>query len=67
MKKTLCLSLFLLLAVLLTAGSAPAQTLHQVAAGENTLNAAIQAAASGDIIELTDSGGLYTYNNDDKM
>ena len=46
---------------------APAQTVHQVAAGENTLLAAIEAAASGDIIELTDSGGLYAYNGSDKM
>ncbi|HNY90432.1 MAG TPA: DUF5123 domain-containing protein [bacterium] len=67
MKKTLYLSLFLLLALLLTAGGAPAQILYQVAAGENTLNAAIEAAASGDIIELTDSGGLYSYNGSDKM
>lgn len=44
-----------------------AQTVHQVSAGENTLNDAIVAANSGDIIELIDSGGLYSYNGSDKM
>ena len=59
--------LCMLLAMFLLAGSAPAQTIHQVAAGENTLLNAIDAAAEGDIIELTDSGGVYTYNGSDKM
>ncbi len=57
----------LLLAFLFFVSAAPAQTIHQVAAGENTLLAAIEAAVEGDVIELTDSGGLYTYNGSDKM
>ncbi|MBU0559032.1 MAG: DUF5123 domain-containing protein [Bacteroidetes bacterium] len=36
-----------------------AQTVHQVTAGTDVLIAAVTAAASGDIIELTTSGGLY--------
>jgi hypothetical protein len=67
MKKAFYASFLLLLASLLMAGTAPAQTVHKVAAGENTLITAIDAAAEGDIIELTDSGGLYTYNGSDKM
>lgn len=35
------------------------QTIHQVAAGENTLSAAVAGAAEGDIIELTSDGGIY--------
>ena len=38
---------------------------HQVAAGQNTLMDAVEAAAAGDIIELTDSGGEYL--NDDQI
>ena len=38
---------------------------HQVAAGQNTLLDAVEAAAAGDIIELTDSGGEYL--NDDQI
>ena len=38
---------------------------HQVAAGQNTLMEAVEAAAAGDIIELTDSGGEYL--NDDQI
>ncbi|MCY3594985.1 MAG: DUF5123 domain-containing protein [Bacteroidetes bacterium] len=37
----------------------------QVAAGQNTLSDAVDAAEPGDIIELTDSGGEYL--NDDRM
>lgn len=36
-----------------------AQTVHQVAAGTDVLKPAIDAAAAGDIIELTTSGGAY--------
>ena len=36
-----------------------AQTIHQVAAGTDVLKAAIDAAAAGDIIELTSDGGQY--------
>ena len=64
--KTLLLS-SVLLACFFLMNSASAQTIHQIVAGENTLNDAINAAASGDIIELIDSGGLYSYNGSDKM
>ncbi|MFC2084549.1 DUF5123 domain-containing protein [Bacteroidota bacterium] len=40
---------------------------HKVEAGENTLSDAVEAAADGDIIELTSNGGLYTYVGSDKM
>ena len=67
MKKASSVILILLLGGFFIVSGASAQTVHQVAAGENTLLAAIEAAASGDIIELTDSGGLYAYNGSDKM
>ena len=38
---------------------------HMVAAGQNTLMDAVDAAAAGDIIELTDSGGEYL--NDEQI
>ena len=37
---------------------------HQVSAGQNTLLDAVEAAAAGDIIELTDSGGEYFNDSD---
>lgn len=37
---------------------------HQVASGQNTLMDAVDAAAAGDIIELTDSGGEYLNDSD---
>ena len=40
-------------------------TVHMVAAGQNTLMDAVDAAAAGDVIELTDSGGEYL--NDDQI
>ena len=40
-----------------------AQTVHQVAAGDSTLAAAIADALDGDIIELVTDGGLYTNPN----
>ncbi|MCF8261170.1 MAG: DUF5123 domain-containing protein [Melioribacteraceae bacterium] len=40
-----------------------AQALHQIAAGDSTLAAAIKDAAPGDVIELTTDGGLYTNPN----
>ncbi len=49
----------LFLSVFLISSIAYAQTVHQVAAGTDVLKAAIDAAASGDIIELTTSGGIY--------
>ncbi len=59
------LSLFVFVAILaLGWGPVAAQTVHAVYAGENTLYDAIQAAASGDIIELMDSGGDYVYTMD---
>jgi len=36
-----------------------AQTVHQVNAGDGTLEAAVAAASDGDIIELVDAGGVY--------
>ncbi len=39
-------------------------TVHQVAAGQNTLMDAVDAASAGDIIELTDSGGDYLNDSD---
>ena len=51
--------IMLLAAVVLAALPAAAQTVHQVAAGTDVLKAAIDAAAPGDIIELTTSGGAY--------
>lgn len=47
--------------------SASAQTIHTVNAGDETLGAAVAAAADGDIIELVDSGGLYTISSSDKI
>ncbi len=44
-----------------------AQTVHQVSAGDGTLPAAVKAAADGDIIELVDSGGLYTQSESEKI
>ncbi|MBN2092110.1 DUF5123 domain-containing protein [candidate division KSB1 bacterium] len=44
-----------------------AQTIHQVSAGDGTLPAAVKAAADGDIIELVDSGGLYTQSESEKI
>ena len=38
-------------------------TVHQVAAGQNTLLDAVNAAAPGDVIELTSSGGEYLNDN----
>ena len=40
-------------------------TVHKVAAGQNTLKDAVAAAAAGDVIELTSSGGKYL--NDDQV
>ena len=40
-------------------------TVHMVAAGQNTLMDAVDAAEAGDIIELTDAGGEYL--NDDQI
>jgi hypothetical protein len=37
-----------------------AQTVHQVAAGDNAIGDALLEAFAGDIIELTTSGGIYT-------
>ncbi len=44
-----------------------AQTIHYITAGDGTLETAIAAAASGDIIELVDSGGLYAHSSSDYM
>ena len=41
------------------AGMGGGSTVHKVAAGQNTLLDAVGAAAAGDVIELTDSGGEY--------
>jgi len=38
----------------------PEPVVHQVAAGADVISAAISAAGSGDIIELTSDGGVYT-------
>ncbi len=46
-------------------GGGAGGAVHQVAAGQNTLLDAVEAAAAGDIIELTDSGGEYL--NDDQI
>ena len=40
-----------------------AQTVHHIAAGTDVLKAAIDAAAPGDIIELTTDGGAYLSND----
>jgi len=44
-----------------------AQTVTSVAAGDATIKAAYDAATSGDILELTESGGIYTYGGSDKL
>ncbi len=54
-KQTILIS-FLCLFLSITA---IAQTVHQVAAGTDVLKPAVDAAAAGDIIELTTSGGVY--------
>ncbi len=48
-----------------SSGGGGGGAVHQVAAGQNTLMEAVEAAAAGDIIELTDSGGEYL--NDDQI
>jgi uncharacterized repeat protein (TIGR02543 family) len=67
MKLKTWLLAIILLACFFMVNGASAQTIHQISAGENTLNDAIKAAASGDILELVTSGGLYSYNGSDKM
>ena len=54
---------FLLLGMFLGAKTGFSQTVHYVAAGTDVLKAAIDAAAPGDIIELTTSGGAYLSND----
>ncbi|MCD6376439.1 MAG: hypothetical protein J7L94_12980, partial [Caldisericaceae bacterium] len=49
----------LVIASMLVITAGMAQTVHQVDAGTDVLKAAIDAAAPGDIIELTTSGGMY--------
>ncbi len=44
-----------------------AQTVHQVLPGDGSLATAIDAAVSGDIIELVESGGLYTHSAEEKL
>ncbi len=63
------LHLFMTMLVMTTLGYLPAyaQQIHYVSAGDNTLEAAIQAAADGDIIELTSDGGLYSHSAGDYM
>ncbi len=39
-------------------------TVHKVYAGDNTLYDAVQAAESGDILELMDNGGVYVYTQE---
>lgn len=56
-----------IIALLFAIVSVQGQTIHQVSAGDNTLDNAIAAAVSGDIIELTDSGGLYTHSTASQM
>ncbi len=53
--------------LLLTAFPLTAQTVYPVYAGDGTLQTAIDAAADGDILELMDSGGLYTNSASDNM
>ena len=64
MKRTFSVFVF---ALLLVSYPLLGQTVHQVSAGDETLKAAIEAAADGDIIELVDSGGLYTTSSTDKL
>lgn len=51
---------FAVLLSLIFAAGVFAQTVHQVAAGDDLIKAAYDAAAPGDIIELTTDGGVYT-------
>ncbi|UCH62523.1 MAG: hypothetical protein JSU77_12090, partial [Fidelibacterota bacterium] len=44
-----------------------AQTVHQVSAGDGTIQDALDLAADGDILELVDDGGLYTNSASDKI
>jgi hypothetical protein len=64
MKSKLLILLTVAVGLILMVNPVAAQTVHPVYAGENTLYDAIQAAASGDIIELMDSGGDYVYTLD---
>ena len=59
MKKTLQISVAMIVMLCLFIANGTAQTVHQVAAGTDVIVSAINAAASGDIIELTSSGGEY--------
>ena len=55
------------LSALLMIGSAVAQTVTPVSAGDGTIQAAIDVAADGDILELVDGGGLYITSDTDKI
>lgn len=55
-KRILYLTMFFLGFVITTYG----QSVIQVAAGNNTISTAVSSAVSGDIIELTTNGGVYT-------
>ena len=52
--------LFTVLFLLLFAAAAMSQSVTQVAAGDGNLQAALDAAADGDVIELISDGGVYT-------
>jgi len=52
--------LFTIIFVLLFALAAMGQTVHPVSAGNDAISTAYDAAADGDILELVDSGGVYT-------
>ncbi|MBN2009433.1 DUF5123 domain-containing protein [candidate division KSB1 bacterium] len=63
MKFKIIYVLFIVLVFIdLSANSSSAQTVHQVEAGTDVLKPAIDAAASGDIIELITDGGVYLEN-----
>jgi len=59
MRKHVPFLLALFVCLLFSGATAMGQTVHQVAAGTDVLKPAIDAAAPGDIIELTTSGGEY--------
>ncbi len=59
MKSKLLLIPILAVILIFMCSVVTAQTVHQVAAGTDVLKPAIDAAAAGDIIELTTSGGAY--------